>query len=1334
MKYLPRLWVIALIFFIGTMPCTFAQVNATVGGTVADASGAVMPNVSVAAKSNSTGIIINTTTNSSGAYEFSSLQPGTYTVTATISGFKNATYNNVELGQGQQVRLNFAMQVAAAGETVEVVAEADTVLATTTASVGGVLNLKDVTNLPVASRNVLDLVTLTPGVIGVQGTFTAAGQTVPVFAGTPTGNVNTTRDGMTTNDGRYNNSNGAYSGIFTSPDMVEEVRVSTNSIDPALGRGSAQVQMLTRSGGNDFHGALFYTNNNSAFTAKTYFQNLQGQPKDYTNRNQYGGRLGGPIKKNKAFFFVLVDNQRYLQKVNVVSTVLTAQARQGVFRYLTAGSPGGTTRRNGNAFSSTPSVDINGNTLTSANGVPLFVNQFNLFTDVKDPNRTGIDPVWFGPQFLSRLPLPNNWTVGDGLNTAGYQFQRREEGIDGATGQSPSADRDHLTLRFDYQINDRNKVNFVMSREHDWGVSSQSGQLYYPAGYVGDVNRHPRFYTATWINTLTPSLLNEFRFGYKRDTWEGTSAFDLGCCWNGAGLSDLAKSAKDARASFPQINGQFQYIQPSTTLFGANGQYATMNVASPRLTYSPMTQFADNLSWNHGAHAFQGGFDITREYSKSSNSGGTQTTRPTVNLGVGVVQVPNVNGTNFAGLNANDVTTAQDLLANLAGTVATISQQYWINTPTEQNWSDYTKGIFFDREHHANQWSSFFKDNWKLSRNLTLNLGLRYDFYGTPYEIHGLGGKVINPFGLSGTNFATAFGNRFSSPGSLTTIKFVNTNSPNSDDTIYNNDWNNFAPTVGVAWQLPWFQRSTILRAGYGINYTFAVDFLGLNTNIGNVPGTILNTANPVSSYVSVQSLANSGLIPVSTQGTQPFAVVPVTNRSQALNPYDVNLRTPYVQSFNVTIQREITRTLTFDASYIGNKASKLVTNRQINDVDIVDNGLLNAFNVTRAGGNAPLFDLLLNGVNIAGVGVVGQNGLTGSSALRRYTSTNAFIANGQVGALANFLNTTSALGGLPGAVLRNANLPENFFVTNPQFGNMQYQSNNGNSTYHAAQFHLAQRFSHGLTGQFAYTFSKNLGDNQIRDQNNLSLSKGLLNFDRTHVIQESVSYSLPFGKTGSYFTHVPTWADQVIGGWQISSGGTWTSGIPLTFTGVNSLNYYSNAVVGATACPVTATCGTADLVGKLPSGFEQVTKGNNVVNYFPTLTTKSAPPPSFGTGTDATTLAGRYTNQVVVDQNGNIILANSQPGAVGSTAVNLPQLRGPGQLSFNAAANKVFHITERTTFTFRADVINLLNKPQWVGTPGQPPVDTNINSATFGRINAATGNRTITFNARVDF
>src|SRR5207244_19252 len=224
---------------------------------------------------------------------------------------QSATCTTVVRAQGQKGRLNFTLQVAAAAQNVEVLIAADTLIATTSSSVGNVLPDSVVTDLPLASRNVLDLVATTPAVIT---TLNAFGAPVQNFGGTPISQVNTTRDGLVTNDGRYNNSNGAYSAVYTSPDMVEEVRITTNNIDPALGRGSAQVQMRTRAGGNEYHGALFYTNNNSKFAAQPYFQNLAVSPKSYQNRNQFGGPLCGPIKKNKAFFFVLIDDQRFLEK------------------------------------------------------------------------------------------------------------------------------------------------------------------------------------------------------------------------------------------------------------------------------------------------------------------------------------------------------------------------------------------------------------------------------------------------------------------------------------------------------------------------------------------------------------------------------------------------------------------------------------------------------------------------------------------------------------------------------------------------------------------------------------------------------------------------------------------------------------------------------------------------------------------------------------------------------------------------------------------------------------------------------------------------------------
>ena len=973
----------AVLLLLSVPRHTLAQVNATLGGTVSDANGGVIPKVEITAKNVNTGIVTVRTTNETGNFEFPSLQPGTYTLTAALSGFQTATYNNVQLGQGQPVRLNFTLQVGAAAQSVEVVAQADTLLATTSASVGGVLAEKEVLSLPVATRNVLDLVTLTPGVILVPGPFGP----VTSFAGTQTSDVNTTRDGMVTNDGRYNN--GTYSATFTSPDMVEEVRVSTNSIDPALGRGSAQVQMRTRAGSNEFHGALFYTNNNSLFNTLGYFQNLTGSNKDYLNRNQFGGRLGGPVKKNKAFFFVLLDDQRYVEKVTTVSTVLTAPARQGIFRYLTSGSPGGGSRRNGNAFSTTPSVDLNGNILTSSNGTPLFLNSFNVFSDVKDPNRTKIDPTWFGPQYLGKyMPLPNDYTVGDGLNTAGFRWQRRDAGIDGATGQSPNPNRNHITTRFDYQVNDNNKLNFVMTREHDYGVTGQTGLPDFPTGYFGDVQRYPDFYTASWSRVISSSMLNEFRFGLKRDTWQGTSPLDLGCCWNGAGETDLAATAQAARASFPQVGGQFLYTQPGASLgsgLTGLGLYAGMNVSSPRQTISPFTQIADTFSFNKGAHSFTAGFEADYTSSRSENSGGAQTTRPFVTLGVGAIGVPNVTSANFPGLNPSDITTAQDLLANLAGSVASIQEQFYVNSPTQTDWTAYTKSILFGRDNHSNAWAGFFKDNWKVSRNFTVNLGLRYDFFGTPYESNGLGGRFkggqAGLFGISGTSFANT-GTPYTNNGSLTTTEFVGKDSANPGTTIYNNDWNNFAPSVGISWNLPWFKRDTILRAGYGVNYAGNIDFLTLNTNIGNLPGQTLNVTYTPSTYLDLANI-NSNLVPVSTGGAVPFSPVPLTNRSAGIVGYSDALRTPYIQSFNVSVQREIVRNLTVDVSYIGNKGSKLLTNQQINDTNIFSNGFLDAFNVTRNGGNAPLFDTMLKGLNIPGVGIVNgdhAHGFSGTS------------------------------------------------------------------------------------------------------------------------------------------------------------------------------------------------------------------------------------------------------------------------------------------------------------------------------------------------------------------
>src|SRR5207237_630285 len=226
---------------------------------------------------------------------FASLQPGSYKVSAELTGFQIKAYNNVALGISQQVRLNFTLQVGGVAQSVEVTVAADTLLATSSSSVGTVLPDSKIRDLPLAYRNALDLVSTTPGTQASAGT---AGVTVVGnFAGGRIGQVNTTRDGISVSDGRYDN--GIYSATYVSQDLVDEVRVIVAPADAETGRGSGQVQLSTRSGTNKFKGSLFWTNRNSLLDASNWFNNFNGVGKDYVNKNQFGGRLGGPIVKNK---------------------------------------------------------------------------------------------------------------------------------------------------------------------------------------------------------------------------------------------------------------------------------------------------------------------------------------------------------------------------------------------------------------------------------------------------------------------------------------------------------------------------------------------------------------------------------------------------------------------------------------------------------------------------------------------------------------------------------------------------------------------------------------------------------------------------------------------------------------------------------------------------------------------------------------------------------------------------------------------------------------------------------------------------------------------------
>jgi hypothetical protein len=567
--------------------------------------------------------------------------------------------------------------------------------------------------------------------------------------------------------------------------------------------------------------------------------------------------------------------------------------------------------------------------------------------------------------------------------------------------------------------------------------------------------------------------------------------------------------------------------------------------------------------------------------------------------------------------------------------------------------------------------------------------------------------------------------NPYATGGSPTLVEFAGKYSPNPDTLIYNDDWNNIAPSIGFSWNVPWFQRSTVLRGGYGINYTGAPTFLQFSGNIASAPGSSLPIVYTPPTYMDISSVLASNVFPLSTDGAQPFDPVPFSNRTTGFTAYADERVTPYVQSFNLSLQRELARNLTLEVAYLGNKGSKLWGADQLNEINIFENGIRDAFNTTRAGGNAALFDRLLMGRNVPGVGLVNGTTLTGSEALRRFTTTNQWIANGEVASLANWFNSTPLLTGQNGGLLQNANLPENFIVVNPQFGSVTLLGNTDNSIYHSLQTQVTKRFSQGLSGQFSYTWSRNLGNSAAgnasasdttsttRDPRNRQLQRGLVGFHQTNTFKGYGTWSMPFGPNRAFLANAPSFVQRIVEGWEVSGIFSLTSGDPLEFTS-------TRRTIGS-----RSNTNTADSVGALPDDLGKVQVRDGFVEYFSSLSTRRASVPNFGGNT---VLPGRFTNQEVVDGAGNVILRNPVPGTTGNTAVNLSRVEGPRRLGLDMALTKRVQFGEARSFTLRADVVNILNKPQW----GNP--NTDINSSSFGRITTATGTRTVTLNARIDF
>jgi hypothetical protein len=530
---------------------------------------------------------------------------------------------------------------------------------------------------------------------------------------------------------------------------------------------------------------------------------------------------------------------------------------------------------------------------------------------------------------------------------------------------------------------------------------------------------------------------------------------------------------------------------------------------------------------------------------------------------------------------------------------------------------------------------------------------------------------------------------------------------------------------VGFSWSLPGFGRSTILRGGYGIAYSGrqiiqVMGTGGLDAGGGTLPGLSGITGGNGLTYTRTDYWALSNLrLPFEPQ-FKPLEPISLTApRTLTMNMYDPNRRVPYIQNFNLSIQREVARNLVVDASYVASKGSKLYGRLPLNAVNIYDTRFLDAFNVTRAGGNHPLFDQMLMGMNIPGVGVVNGTTISGSSALRRYTATRTFVANGAAGALANFLTTSTNVTGQGGGFIRNSGrFPEDFLLPYPQFADMGLNANVADSTYHSLQLQVTKRMGYGVAGSGSYTFSKNIGlgesegDVDPRDPRNRSLDKGLLSFHRTHIITSNGVWSLPFGQNRAVLSNAPVWAERLIGQWQLGGVMRWSSGQPLGFRAGGLANVWQGSANS-----------TPTILGELPTA-KLTMRDGALPTYFPGLTVGNDPSRATITTTDTLNIAQDI--RAIYDAQGRPLLINPQPGEVGSLAKRI--MEGPSRFQLDMNLQKKVRLDEKRELEFRADVTNVLNHPVFAAPT------TNINSANFGLIDSASDGRKVVLGARLNF
>ncbi len=1159
-----RIKLIALTLFCGLFllcpNAAWTQATTSLGGRVTDAGGAGIPGADMILTLAATGMVRKGKTNESGEYQFSQLSPGKYDLAVASSGFATSKKTGLELLVSQPATVNVSLAVATVAAEVTVSAGIQPVLNTTDATLGNAFTSQQIANLPSEARNVPDLLSLQPGV-------TFLGRTDNDTGTTSNGNTSTDSRSGAANGGRSDQSNITLDGIdvndinngfaFTSvlrvsQDAISEFRVTTSNPNASEGRSSgAQVALVTKSGTNALHGVVYAYNRNNVFHANDFFNKQTQANNGLPNvplkliRNVFGASVGGPIKKNTAFFFVNYEGRRDTQGFSSNGTkVPTASFRAGNLKYICLDN------------SACPNGGVR--TLSPA--------------DLKTMDPQGIGANSAVLALLNTYPMPNDSTVGDGLNNSGYSFSY-------VTKRSYNA----YTSRLDWDVTGSGKHTVFwrgnLQNDREPGGPKFPGQ---PASNTLLTNS--KGFAAGYTALLSSNLVNNLAFGLTRQ-----------------GFSNKGLLAG-----------------PYVTLQGIASLIPT---TSSNSTIAPVYNLADNLSWTKHSHNLALGTNIRFIESRTSSNalsyshatGTYQYLSPATLANSGGAFDPSAFG--FPDVARSYVSNYNTGAMGIVG----IINQGNVTYNTTKDGSTLPVGAPVARDYRWNEYEFYVQDSWKALSNLTLTYGLRYSYLQVPAETSGTqvgicqivgDGCAPGKFSLSEyvnkRSQLAAAGQASSGAGD---VGFPLNGRYNGKPDYWTPQKGNFGPRFAVAyspnagtgfWGKILGNGQSSIRAGYSLVYDHFGAAIANNFDTEGSYGlaTTLETSAGVLKAATAPRFTSVNDVPQSLLPAPPaigFPGIPVRSGPTSGAIYwseDSAIKTPYAHVVDFSIARQIRNGSSFELTYVGRFSHHLLAQE---DVAMPTN--LAAAGTTYFAAAAQMSKLARAGTDVSSIQQVAYwqqlFGALGGQDIGfgpGYTATqNIYLLYQQ-----NLYNEANALYALDmpddatGAGINpNGAYPSNRFYNN-QFSALYAWRSIGASNYNALQATYRQQFGLGLQADFNYTFSKSMdttsqaerlgssgspNDAQIFNTWNPNQLYAPSDFDLRHQINTNYIWDLPFGRGKRFASSIGRLADMLIGGWQTTGIIRWTSGFP--FNVENGANFPTDYDIQ----------GFATQVGKIPHG-----------------------------------------------------------------------------------------------------------------------------------------------------